>query len=301
MSLFNCAKTRVGLTLLELVIALGILAVMSTVAIRSLEPLADQSRYEVSRKLLEDVRSATITGPGAALVGGQPMVSGFLVDTGMLPASGDDLISKPGSLASYASQSFDSDRDTVNDITISSGWNGPYLHLQAGNSSIEDGWGNDIQVDPDGGVFDFLSYGADGDSVVPETGYDDDISVAINANEYTVDITFRIFDIDGTTGTRIDPSPTGTEQLGILFYTPNANGGTDGSVEEKTLIVASAGSFEVVNSATVTGAVAARAFLWDDTDSDDVFEVGEAVTSKSYVHYFYAVPGSGMRVEMELR
>ncbi len=300
MSPSNYGSRRCALTLLELVIALGILAVLSTVAVRSLEPLADQARYETTQRVLNDLRAATIGDAGAKLASGQQVLSGYTADTGLLPTALDDLNTKPSGIAAYAAQSFDSDRDLTNDLTLGSGWNGPYLHLGAGVSTVLDGWGNAPLVDPDGGVFDFQSLGSDNDSTAPEDGYRADLSAQINSQDYQVDITFRLFDIDGG-GLRIDPAPTGTEQLGVLFYAPNASGGTTGAIQEQMLIVASSGSFEVTRSNTVLGAVAARAIQWLDTDGDDVLDVGESIQTKSYIHYFNAVPSSSLRIEMDLR
>ena len=292
---------RDGLTLLELVIALGILAVLSSVALQSIEPLADQARYETTQRVMQDLKRATIGDPKARGVDGQRVLFGYTADTGFLPSQLDDLLSRPAGLIAFASQSFDSDRDTTNDVTLASGWNGPYFQLGVGQSSIVDGWGNTPLVDPDGGTFNYLSRGSDNDSTAPESGYRADLSADIYAQEYTNSLTFRLFDIDGTTGLRIDPAPTGTQQLGVLFYAPNANGGTTSAVEEQMLIVASSGTFEATRSSVALGATAARGILWDDVDSDDVLDSGETIVKKSYVHYVNVVPSNSIRVEMELQ
>ncbi len=146
MSLLRCTSskrptTRYGLTLLELIVSLGILAVLSTVAVRSLEPLADQTRYQVTQQLLEDLRGATLGRPSERQINGQPIISGFIADTGGLPNSLTDFTSQPVGLIAHTVQSFDSDRDATNDVTLSSGWRGPYFQLGAGQTSILDGWG----------------------------------------------------------------------------------------------------------------------------------------------------------------
>ncbi|MCA9216157.1 MAG: prepilin-type N-terminal cleavage/methylation domain-containing protein [Planctomycetales bacterium] len=292
---------RFGLTLLELIVALGILAVLSTIAIRSLDPLADQARYEATQRLLDDLRSATVGDPNAKQLGGQRIVSGYVADTGSLPSTLSDFTTKPAGLIAYAAQTFDSDRDTVDDVSLSSGWKGPYVRFGAGQSVIVDGWGRTPLIDPDGGDFDFTSQGSDGDSVLPEDDYQADISVAMPSVEYTASVVFRVFAIDGTTGTRIDPAPAGLEQLGVLLYTVNGNGGTTGAIEETTLPVAATGTFEVSKNNAMHGVAAARAFMWSDTDADDQLDAGEAVVVSSYVHYFTIVGGIDSRVEMELR
>ena len=306
MLLFNCDKRscrphRCGLTLLELIVALGVLAVLSTMAVRSLDPLADQARYEATQRLLSDLRTAAVGDPTLKQVDGQRVISGFLADTGSTPSNLADFTSKPPGLVDYGPHSFDSDRDSVNDVTISSGWQGPYIQLGVGQSSIVDGWGHAPLIVHGSGEFEFKSLGADNDSAAPENGYLADVSVTIRATDYTASVVFRLFAIDGTTGTRIDPAPTGLEQLGVLLYRINGSGGTTGAIEEVLLPVAATGTFEVSQADVIHGMAAARGVLWLDADSDDQFDVGETLVHSSYVHYFTVIGGIDSRLEMELR
>ena len=292
---------RRALTLLELVVVLGILALLSTVAVRSLEPIADQSRYEATQRVLNDLRFGAAGDNSHRFTSGQPIVSGFIADTGGLPTSVDDVLVCPVGISTHAVQNFDSDRDTVDDVTLSSGWKGPYLQLGAGYNAVVDGWGRTPTISVVGSDIDFVSLGSDGDSLAPETGYRADLTVGVTPQDYAGDIVFRLFAIDTLSGSRIDPAPTGTEQLGILFYGINAAGGSSGAMEEQMLIVAASGSFEFRRASTIHGTVAARAILWDDVDSDDVLDPAETITKKSYVHYPMVNSASDVRVEMELR
>lgn len=308
MSLLHCVSAnsinrvgRHGLTLLELIVALGVLAVLSTVAVRAIDPIADQARYEVAQRLLTNLRTATVGDQSTRQSNGQRMITGLLADTGQLPSDLNHFLEQPIGLIAHGSQSFDSNRDSVNDVTLSSGWRGPYLHLGAGQNSLLDGWGRAPLIDPDGGVFDFTSLGSDNDSIAPEDGFRADISVTIPNSEYLSTVVFRLFAIDGGTGSRIDPSPTGLDQLGVLLYCVNGNGGTTGAIEEILIPVAASGSFEASRSNFIHGVAAARGVLWSDTDSDDLFDVGETLELSSYVHYFTVVGGSDARIDMELR
>ncbi|MEM9586801.1 MAG: prepilin-type N-terminal cleavage/methylation domain-containing protein [Planctomycetota bacterium] len=292
---------RRGLTLLELIVALGILAVLSTVAVQALDPLADQARYETTQRTLDQLRVATVGDPLARQVDGQRVVSGYVADMGQLPGTLDDLFTQPVGMIASSVQSFDSDRDSVNDVTLTSGWKGPYLQLGAGISSLTDGWGRAPLVDPDAGDFDFTSYGSDDDSVSPEDGYRADVSVVIPASHYTTTATFRLFAIDAVTSTRIDPSPSGTQQLGVLLYGIGVAGGSTGAIEELMIPVAATGTFEATQSSFVQGHAAARGILWDDADSDDVLDAGETIVDASYVHYFTVTSETDLRIEMELR
>ena len=303
MSHLRCAKrfARTALTLLELVVVLGILAVLSTVAVRSLEPIADQARYELTQTVLKDLRLAVVGDPKHFSSNDSAISSSFITDTGALPADVSALLTKPIALSTQAIQSFDSNRDAVNDVTLTSGWNGPYLQLGPGTTEVLDGWGREPTLVESSGDLDIVSLGSDGDSIASEDGYRADFSVSILTRDYTGDIVFRLYAIDALNGSRIDPNPTGTEQLAVLFYGVNAAGGSTGAVAEQTLVVANAGSFEFRRANTTCGRVAARAILWDDTDSDDQLDVGESILKKSFVHYPVVLPAADVRIEMELR
>lgn len=288
----NCLA-RQALTLLELVVVLGILAVLSTVAVRSLEPIADQARYELTQQVLSDIRLAT--------VGNSSQHSSFIRDTGALPGDVDALLTQPIAIINHSLQSFDSDRDSINDVALSSGWNGPYLNLGVGLSEVLDGWGATPTLIATGGDLELISLGSDGDSIAPEDGYRADLNTTILTREYLGDIIFRLFAIDGSNGSRIDPTPTGTEKLGVLFYGVNATGASDGAIAEQLLLVPNSGAFEHRRSNTLCSKVAARAIQWNDTDSDDTLDVGETIVKKSFVHYPNLQPANDLRIEMELR
>lgn len=293
--------TRIGLTLLELVIVLSILAVLSTVAVRAIDPLADQARYQTTVSTLDQLQRATTGELYARQPSGQPIVSGLIADTGVLPSALSDFTTQPVGIAAYAVQSFDSDRDASNDVTLSSGWNGPYVQLGAGQASLIDGWGQPILVDPDAGTFDFTSYGSDADSALPEDGYQANLVVEIPSSSYTSNLTLRLFDIDGTTGTRIDPSVSAFQQLGVLLYAVNAAGGTTGTIQELLLPVAAIGTFEATQTNIIHGQAAARGIVWNDTNLNQALDLGETIVRKSFVHYFTITSLSDLRIEMELR
>jgi hypothetical protein len=271
------------------------------VAVRSLEPLADQTRYEVTQRQLNDLRTAAVGDSSYAAAGGPRVIGGYIADTGSLPGTVDDFLLCPVALANSTVQSFDSDRDATDDVTLSSGWRGPYIHLGVGAADIIDGWGRVPAITAGGGGFDLTSLGSDGDSIAPEDGYRADLTVTVQLRDFAGDVLFRLFGIDSLNGSRIDPAPTGTEQLGVLFYGVNAAGGSSGQIEEQLLVVPNSGTFEYRRSNTFQGTVAARAIQWDDVDSDDVLDVGETIVKKSYVHYPAVTPAMDVRVEMELR
>lgn len=294
-------RVTAGLTLLELVVVLGILAVLSTIAVRSLGPIADQSRYEQTQLVLNSLRQAIA---GSQEISGRTLVtsvSGFAPDTGAYPPDLESLLIRPAGVIERSLQAFDSDRDLIDDIQLTSGWNGPYLTLGAGTDSILDGWGAEPTLILNSGNLEILSMGSDGDSIPPEEGYRKDLIVTIQPKDYQGAAVFKLYAIDADIGSRVDPNPTGTQQLGVLLYGVNAAGGNTGAIEEQLIVISNSGSFENRRDNTLVGVTAARAILWDDADSDDVLDTGEAIIAKSIVHYPVILPGVDTRVEMELR
>lgn len=292
---------RLGLTLLELVVVVGILAVLSTIAVRSMEPMADQVRYEQTQKLLTGIRSALVHCPEPGSSMPNHALTGFVLDTGTFPAILDDLLVRPVSLIDRNLQSFDSDRDTIDDVSLASGWGGPYLHLAAGVSQIVDGWGAAPAISLSLGQLTVTSMGADGDSIAPEDGYRADMAVTILPQDYQGTLVFRLFEIDSLNGSRIDPNPTGTQRLAVLFYGVHATGGSSGEVAEQFINISSVGSFEFRRNDTLAGSTAARAILWDDSNGNSQLDLGESIIKKSYVHYVTVWPRVETRLEMELR
>jgi prepilin-type N-terminal cleavage/methylation domain-containing protein len=137
---------RVGLTLLEMVVVLAILATLATVATIAVQPSVDATRYEATRRTLEDLRSAVhARRSGDAVIG-------FSADLGRL--------AQPD--ASQANHQrwrelWDASRwkpfgprtgsviagtAAASEVTVYAGWRGPYLTLPVGQDGITDGWSN---------------------------------------------------------------------------------------------------------------------------------------------------------------
>jgi prepilin-type N-terminal cleavage/methylation domain-containing protein len=127
---------RRGFTLTEMLVALAIMAVLTTVAVQSLGPVADQARYAATERTLTNVRDAILaSGPSA--------VSGYFVDMGQLPSTVNDLLAGTTSW-------------TVDANGIPHGWRGPYVTpplmttASSTSGSIVDGWGNPLSLTSDG-------------------------------------------------------------------------------------------------------------------------------------------------------
>ncbi len=167
-------KRRPGLTLVELLVVLAILAILTTIAVTATDMVVDQARYDATVRTMQSIQDAIVGPANQRAADGTAQVSGFVADTGRLPlADLSDLIS-PVNLAPFQ-LSLPSGAPATMPSTAA-GWNGPYLALPYQSLVPKDGWGNPIHFDIATGTI--VSYGADniadgagGDT----TGYNKDI------------------------------------------------------------------------------------------------------------------------------
>lgn len=135
-----------GFTLVELIVVLAILAILTTMAMTSTSGIVDQSRFEETINVLNNIEDAIfgrLHGDGPAY--------GYMTDLGDFPITVHEngindlvVIRDYGKDKFIHSQSFMPDAD-YSDIKLISGWNGPYLHPAYNKDSIiKDGWGNPI-------------------------------------------------------------------------------------------------------------------------------------------------------------
>lgn len=159
MSPYHCASrfrpmfqspSRSGLTLLEMVVVLGILALLATVVVRSLEPIADQSRYETTKRQLETIRQAVADPQPIRHADGSVSFSGFVSDIGRLPVSNGAGVLElaelwDGSLFTtypFTVRSGPATPIDYSEIVLPCGWRGPYLQPARLEDGLYDGWGN---------------------------------------------------------------------------------------------------------------------------------------------------------------
>jgi len=118
-----------GLTLLELMVVVFILAAVATTAASVVSEADDQARYELTSSRLEQLREAILGRPDGR--------SGFASDMGRLPASVDELLVAPADPAArFTWQGADPDP------RLGVGWRGPYLDRAPGaGQGYGDGWG----------------------------------------------------------------------------------------------------------------------------------------------------------------
>lgn len=224
--------SRRGLTLLELVIVLIILAALTTVAVRSLGPVADQARYEKSQRLLEELdRSYQLRSIEA---GGVVSYSGFIADIGRLPiAIGDDPethlseLWDPTLLPPFAITPVD-DPDTADSeqIPVAAGWKGPYLLLPPGPATLRDGFGNALlhlnglgfPVSDGEEIAGLVSLGSNGLLDPTDVDYARDLTLPGGIwaeGRFTGTVPFYVITSDG-----LDPELNSGETLHVRLYGP---------------------------------------------------------------------------------
>jgi prepilin-type N-terminal cleavage/methylation domain-containing protein len=137
-------KTQRAFTLLELLVVVGILALVSSSALLILDHEDDQRRYERTRDEYEEIHAA-IFGPPPNL-SGQSVVSGFLSDTGRLPRNLDELMNRPVDMPPWRPILADAQSYHQLGGRLYHGWRGPYLGRTRAN--LEDAWGNPWVYEP---------------------------------------------------------------------------------------------------------------------------------------------------------
>lgn len=142
----NMRNNQAGFSLLEVLIAVGILSAAAYVALDTVENNTGQHRYDLTNLRLEKIRRAIVGDPGLVM-NNTPVVSGFVADVGRLPGCLEELIDNASDCGGTVTDS----PPTYSNVTagLSFGWRGPYL--TAGADGIADGWGNSADGDVDWG------------------------------------------------------------------------------------------------------------------------------------------------------
>jgi prepilin-type N-terminal cleavage/methylation domain-containing protein len=139
-----CRRARTGLTLVELVVVLAILALVAGAALTATGSLVDETKYETTQSELRTLESALLGSFDAASRGPEEAIA-FVADVGRLPrvASTEadralaELWERPLDVPVFAIASAPGDPE----VRLPSGWRGPYLGLGFGAPRLVDGWG----------------------------------------------------------------------------------------------------------------------------------------------------------------
>ncbi len=141
-----------GFTLLELLLVVTILASVAWMAMGLVENKSDQIRFEDTRNRLAAIRRAVV-GDTSRTLNGQPVISGYVADMGVLPPNLNALIvedycsTNPALNAGACGAGWVDQPAYGYNATYGlwMGWNGPYLTAAelVGYPKLRDGWGYD--------------------------------------------------------------------------------------------------------------------------------------------------------------
>lgn len=193
-------STDVGLTLVELLVVLSILAVLSTVALRSVVGTFEENNYDANISQMDQIELAILGGDDSA---------GFVRDIGRLPeAIGDaeydpdtrtgNLLTQLGELWSqgtFPQYAVNQGNGLDSEIRLGTGWRGPYLNLGINRTDLTDGFANPfVYYQADGTLADdtdpiaiIQSFGANGGDQFGTTG-DIEIFPDVSDSSYDEDV-----------------------------------------------------------------------------------------------------------------
>ena len=235
-------RSSSGFTLLELVVVVAILTILAGVAVRSMDGLDQQARFDATQRCMRDISDAALaTGQNSDV---SLLVSGFLADMGRLPiAIGTDpnlqlqeLWSNPRNLQPFAILPAQTNPACCDpEVLVACGWRGNYLRLGVGQSALVDGWGQafDLLSDPNSGiratageiVAAVRSRGANGTLDSGATAnYDADVMVSLAAGGSSSTVSGRVFKLDAGTGQLCDPD-SNNGAVTVLYFGPDPNTG----------------------------------------------------------------------------
>jgi prepilin-type N-terminal cleavage/methylation domain-containing protein len=244
-------------TLLELLVVLAILAIVTALAVRSLDGVETQRRHESAQRGLEELEFAVLGSPDDRAADGSRTVSGFVADMGRLPHTKlsttapalelRELWENPGAAfdvraAIVANGVALTDEDAQ--VLVPGGWRGPYLRLPLGAATLLDGWGNPVTSPTDASPpnADTTGYarlrdagdnpiiavgqeiriirhlGANGRRDIADTSYDRDDAIAFTDNKFRAALTGQAEVLDGSSS---PASPDISKSVTIRIFGPN--------------------------------------------------------------------------------
>ncbi len=224
--------------MLELVVVLAILAALSTVAVQSLAQSMDQTRFEITQRLLADIRTACV-GDTASSTNSADSIRGFVADVGRMPTTLDELLINGNNLPAFAVSPAAVTGQPHDDVLVPRGWRGPYVKLPIGATSLLDGWGRPLSFllgTTTGQLETVASLGADGLQTLASgsVNYNTDLAITMTAQDYRgALITGQVYRLDngqrvnpmaGTIRVKIfGPDPTGAAATGVVAQPADVN------------------------------------------------------------------------------
>lgn len=236
---------------MELLVVLAILAVVTGLALRSVDRVEEQRRYEAALRGMQEISDAVLGSPEDRAADGSYTVSGFVADMGRLPRTGlstnetevelSELWNDPGvafeirpAVALHGVPPADVDPR----VLVPGGWRGPYLRLPLATNSLSDGWGNPVTSPVDAASTEYARLRDDGDNPIitpgqevrmirilgsngirnpSDVGYDKDIEVPFSGTKWKASITGNVEVLDGDS----PATPDNTKRITLRIYGPH--------------------------------------------------------------------------------
>lgn len=166
-----------GFTLVELALVLGIIGILTHLAVRELSQWRKAQLHRESEKGLDEIRVAVLGSDFERNSEGVRVRNGFLSDMGRLPqvytnhlgrlslielwhcADEDHYFAARAAVAANLSEDSNS-ADADPDVMLAGGWRGPYIRLKQGSNRLTDCWGNGYET-PDDAHFTWRLRGPD--------------------------------------------------------------------------------------------------------------------------------------------
>jgi prepilin-type N-terminal cleavage/methylation domain-containing protein len=211
-----------GMTLIELVITLALIAIVAASSTFFVGDKIDNIRYENTRKKMEAIRTA-IYGNEAVDNEGHRTSFGYFGDMGGFPSSLTDLTTQGG----QTTWAYDAT------LGIGAGWRGPYYNQTFATEFdvSKDEWGTAFSYRP-GGTNQIISYGAD--KVTGGSGYAKDLTMEMGTDGLA---TIHGFVMDGNIPQNSKTVEIDYPSSGSLTSTTantDSNGGFSFSAKPKT-------------------------------------------------------------------
>lgn len=142
---------RAGLTLVEMIAVLAVMAILTGVAMQMTTQRLDQARHEATSNLFQQVQTAVVGSEMPSSTGNSTVAPSFVSDLGRLPESVIELVTLGNATPLFELKNNGNFAGAT--ITLPRGWRGPYLSLPVGTlveqvvqaGTLLDGWGNPIE------------------------------------------------------------------------------------------------------------------------------------------------------------
>lgn len=171
--------TKKGFTIIELLVTVSLIAALALVMITTIGRTDDANKIEQTRARMEALRVAILGNDNSVDNEGKRNSFGYLGDTGSLPTTLADLVTKPTLMQTWIFNTLHG---------IGSGWRGPYVvsTILTGDKPYDtDAWGTAL-VYSTAGTPSILSYGSN--KAAGGTGYAADISLPFETTARTATV-----------------------------------------------------------------------------------------------------------------